>query len=129
MEEFFKITVICITGAILGLVIKKSAPEIKISLSLLITVLVSYCLLKNTKKMQAIIERLFYIGKIPTELFVPVYKTTLISFVSKIASSICRDAEDTALAAAVEIAAVCCGLTVTIPLIEKLLSILLEFIP
>ena len=59
-------------------------------------------------------------------MFVPLYKTVGIALVVKLGGSLCRDAGETALSSVVETAGAVCALLAALPLLQAVLSLLLE---
>ena len=63
---------------------------------------------------------------VPEQLFVPLYKTIGIAVVVRVGGELCRDAGESALAAALETAGALCALLASLPLLRAVLTLLLE---
>ena len=71
-------------------------------------------------------EELASRGGLGAELLSPLYKTIGVALVVKIGGGICRDAGETAVASALEIAGAVCALLVSLPLLRTVLMTLTE---
>ena len=80
---------LCVIAALLGLVLRRSNPEI-------------------------------------TLLLTPLYKTVGIALVVKVGGGLCRDAGESALAAALEFAGTVCALLTALPLLRAVLELITE---
>ena len=127
MEEIFRITALCLTAALLALVVKRGSVE----LAMLVTLAaVTAVLLGLVRELSALVDFLRELGRrssLPEELFRPLYKTLGIALVVRAGSALCRDAGESALAAALEMAGGVCGLVVALPLLRAVLELLVEF--
>ncbi|MDD3346328.1 SpoIIIAC/SpoIIIAD family protein [Oscillibacter sp.] len=126
MTEIFQVTALCVTGALLALVVKRGSPESALLLTLASAVLVLLFLLKDLESLLSFLTELAERSGVPMELFVPLYKTVGIALVVRLGGSLCRDAGETALGAVVETAGAICALLAALPLLRSVLSLLLE---
>lgn len=129
MEEVFRITALCLTAALLALVVRRGSGE----LAMLVTLAaVTVVLLGVARELSALADFLQELGQrsaLPEELFHPLYKTLGIALVVRAGGALCRDAGESALAAALETAGGVCGLVVALPLLRRVLELLMEFMP
>ena len=121
-----QITAVCVVSTLLVLVLKRGTPEHGLLLTLAVVALVLLFLEDTIRELLAFIETLAGKSGIAEELFVPLYKTVGIAMVVKIGAGLCRDAGETALASTVETAGILCALLVALPLLQTVLSLLLE---
>lgn len=121
-----QVTGLCVVGALLALVVKRGSPEGALLLTLAAVVLVLLLLLDGLGELMDFLGELAERSGVPPELFVPLYKTVGIAMVVRVGSSLCRDAGESALAAAVETAGAVCALLAALPLLRAVLSLLLE---
>lgn len=126
METVIQTAALCVVGALLALVLKRSVPEAALLLTLGTTVVVLLCLAGAVEELMAFLESLAERSGVSQELFVPLYKTVGIALVVKVGGSLCRDAGESALASVVETAGAVCALLVSLPLLQAVLSLLLE---
>ena len=112
MEQVIQITALCVVGALLALVVRRGTPELALLLAVACTVTVLLFLAEPVEVTQS--------------LFTPLYKTIGIAFVVKLGGELCRDAGEAAIAAVVEMAGAVCTLLVALPLLQTVLSLVLE---
>ena len=129
MEMVFQVVTICVVSSILALVLQKGSPELGLCLSLLTGVLVCVLLAEGLGKLMDFLEKLIRLSGTSQELFRPIYKLMGIGLVVRLGESLCRDAGDSALSAVVQTAGAVCGFLAALPLLESVLSLLLEMMP
>ena len=126
MEPVLQMTGLCVTGALLALVVKKGSPELALLVVLAAAVTV---LLLLSDMLESIVSFLGELGRrsgLEETMLTPLYKTVGIALVVKVGGSLCRDAGASALAAVVETAGSVCALLAALPLLRAVLSMLLE---
>lgn len=127
METVFRIAALCIIAALLTLVVKRGSGELAMLLSLAAVTAVLLSLAGALEELVAFLRTLGQRSGLPEELFLPLYKTVGIALVVKAGGNLCRDAGESALAAALEMAGSVCALLVALPLLQAVLDLLLEF--
>ena len=127
METVFQIVALCIITALLTLVVKRGSGELAMLLSLAAVTAVLLSLAGALEELVAFLRTLGQRSGLPEELFLPLYKTVGIALVVKAGGNLCRDAGESALAAALETAGSVCALLVALPLLQAVLDLLLEF--
>lgn len=128
METIVQVTLVCVVSMLLALVLKKITPELAMTLTLLTVVLVFVFLADGIRSLFALLTELSDASGVSDALFVPLYKTVGIALVVKAGGSLCRDAGESALEAAVETAGAVCAFLVALPLIRAVLKMLMELI-
>jgi len=126
MEQVIQAAALCVTGAILAVVIKKGSPEGALALTLAAAVAV---LLFVSGLLEELLQFLTELGRqsgVARSLFVPLYKTIGIALVVKVGGDLCRDAGESALASVVETVGSVCALLVALPLLQSVLTLLME---
>ncbi|WP_409968648.1 SpoIIIAC/SpoIIIAD family protein [Bengtsoniella intestinalis] len=126
MEMVFEITVGCLVTALLALVVAKSAPEMALVLMLGCTVVVMVYLAQVMGQVVGFFQTLANYGGLSEGLLEPLLKSMGIAVVVKVGSSLCRDANASALGAVVELSGTVCALSVALPLVETVLGKLVE---
>ena len=126
MEQVIQVTGLCVVGALLALVVRRGSPEAALLLALAATVAVMLFLGGAVAELVAFLRELGVRSGTPPDLFVPLYKTVGIALVVKVGGNLCRDAGESALAAAVETAGTICALLVALPLLQAVMDLLLE---
>lgn len=126
MEQVIQISVLCLLGALLTLLLKKGSPETALLLTLGIGVTVLLFLLKGAEDIISFLRELMERTAVSEEVFLPLFKTIGIALVAKTGSDLCKDAGESALASLVETAGSFCAVLVALPLLRAVLSMLLE---
>ena len=127
MEEVFRITALCLTAALLVVVVKRGSGERAMLVTLAAVTAVLLGLARELGALADFLRRLGQRSSLPEELFHPLYKTLGIALVVRAGSALCRDAGESALAAALEMAGAVCALVVALPLLQAVLELLMEF--
>ena len=127
METVFRIVVLCLTAALLALVVKRANGELAMLLSLAAVTAVLLSLASALEEAVRFLRTLGQQSGLPQELFLPLYKTVGIALVVKAGGELCRDAGESALAAVLEMGGSVCALLVALPLLQAVLEMLLEF--
>ena len=126
MELASRVTALCVVGAILALVLKKSSPEQSVLLVLCACIAGLALLMDELRELVAFLLELGEQSGVPEELFSPLYKTVGIGLVVKVGGELCRDAGGAALASVVETAGAVCALLAAMPLLRAVLALLME---
>lgn len=112
---------------VLSLVLKKDAPVIAFLLTLMAGVLIllyAFGMVGSTaQRFAALLAQ----GGVTDSLYLPVLRAVGIAVVVRIMSALCKDAGQSALAAKVEIVGAVLALSVCLPLLEQVLSLLAEW--
>lgn len=128
MEIIVQVTLLCVVGAVLSLVLKKAAPEQAMILTLLTVVLIFLFLSDSVGNLLGVLQDLGKASGVSDVLFVPLYKTVGIALVVKVGTSLCQDAGENALGTVVETAGTVCAFLVALPLVRAVLDMLMELI-
>ena len=107
---------LCVIAALLGLVLRRSNPEITLLLALT----------EPLTELLRFLERLAEQSGVSRTLLTPLYKTVGIALVVKVGGGLCRDAGESALAAALEFAGTVCALLTALPLLRAVLELITE---
>ena len=107
---------LCVIAALLGLVLRRSNPEITLLLALAAA----------AAELLRFLERLAEQSGVSRTLLTPLYKTVGIALVVKVGGGLCRDAGESALAAALEFAGTVCALLTALPLLRAVLELITE---
>lgn len=119
-------TALCVVAALLALVLRRGTPELGLMLTISVTVVVLLALADSMGEVLTFLTSLTEKSGVERSLFVPLYKTAGIAIVVNIGSCLCRDAGETALATVIETAGTLCALLAALPLLQAVLSLLLE---
>ena len=115
MELLIKASAVGIAAGLICLVIKKSNPELS-------AVSICFAAVSFTAPLRELAELIKSMTS-SGELFIaPVMKCAAIAIVTKLASELCRDSSQSAVASSVELAGSICALSVAMPLIISMLK-------
>ena len=126
MELSIQAAVLCVTAALLALVVRRGSPEAALLLPLGAAVVVLLSLAGSLTALMEFLGQLVEESGLSRELFIPLYKTIGIALVVKLGGSLCRDAGESALSSVVETAGAVCALIAALPLLRAVLALLLE---
>ena len=128
MERMAQAAALCLIGSILGLLIKKSAPEITMTLSLSLGVLLLLWIATDAGEVLAFLKELTERTGVPEVVFAPLLKTVAIALVARTTADLCRDAGESALGSLTESAGAVCALAASLPLLRTVMDILWELL-
>ena len=123
-----QVAVLCIVGAVLGLLMKKNAPETALLLTLAVGAVILLCLLQDAGEILEFLQELTEETAVPQAVFKPLLKTVGIALVAKVGSDLCRDAGESALASLTETAGAICAILAALPLLRSVIKLLLELL-
>ncbi len=67
-------------------------------------------------------------AQIDSEIYLPVLKAAAIAVLVRITSAVCKDAEESAIAAKIELAGISCAMIVCMPLFTKIIELIGQLI-
>ena len=92
MEAAAKIAAVCLLGALLTALLKKTSPDTALLLALAVCVVVLTALARGLEEVISFLRELLDWGGLSVELFVPLLKTVAIALISRVGGALCRDA-------------------------------------
>ncbi|MDR2360997.1 MAG: hypothetical protein LBD85_06990 [Oscillospiraceae bacterium] len=128
MEILLKAAAIGIAASVIGLVIRRQNPDMALMLTLAVTAAMLTGAAALITPLLSFINELAENAGISSELLSPVLKAVAISTVGKVASDVCRDADQSALSGSIEFCAALAALICAIPLTRAILMALKEMI-
>ena len=128
MELVHQVTALCVVGALLTVTVKKYAPDMALLVTLAAVLLVLLALMAPLRQLIGFLQKLGERSGVSQAMLTPLYKTIGIALVVQMGSSLCRDAGESALAAALETAGCVCAVMVSLPLLESVLALLMGFL-
>lgn len=124
MSDAVKIAITGIIAAICALTVRKQVPELSVLLAICaVTLILGYCV-GAFSAVVSFMDKLAELGHLTTNVAVPVMKAAGIAILSRFAADFCKDAKESALAAAVETAGAAIALVVIMPLINLVLELI-----
>ena len=124
MALIFKAAAAALIAGAIGLLIKRSNPELSLLLSSCTVALIMIAALGFAEGLKDLADAVRTITGSSETLITPVLKCVAIAIVTKISSELCKDASQAASAAAVELAGTVCALSVAMPLIMSMLKMI-----
>ena len=128
MEVIIKVTAVCLVGAVLAILLKKSNPELALLLALAACVTVLHLMAKGLEDVHAFLEEMAAWGGLSADLFTPLWKTVGIALLTRIGTELCKDADENAMATLVEMSGAFGAVLVAIPLFEAVWDMLQSLI-
>ncbi len=124
MSDIAKIAITGIVAAVCALTVRKQVPELSVLLAICAgTLILGYCVGAFSTVIE-FMEKLTALGGMNPDVIAPVMKVTGVAVLSRISADFCRDAKETALAAAVETAGAAVALLAILPLMELVLELI-----
>lgn len=116
METVLRVTALCLTGALLAVLLHRSGGEMALLLSLAVCGVAAMVLMEPLEELRDFWEDAAAWGELPVELFTPLIKTVGIALLSRTGSNLCRDAGEGAIASVLETAGAVAAIAVSLPL-------------
>lgn len=116
MDTAARIVAVCLVGALLAVLLKKTSPDMALLLALAVCLGVLAALTKGLEEVVTFLRVLLEWGGLSAELFVPLLKTVGIALISRTGGALCRDAGEGAMAGLVEMAGAFAAILVSLPL-------------
>lgn len=111
-----RVTALCLTGALLAVLLHRSGGEMALLLSLAVCGVTAMVLIEPLEELRDFWEDAAAWGELPVELFTPLIKTVGIALLSRTGSDLCRDAGEGAIASVLETAGAVAAIAVSLPL-------------
>ena len=111
-----KVTALCLVGAVLAALLKKSSPELALLLALAACAAVLLALVRGVETVTAFVREVMQWGGVESALFAPLFKTVAIALIIRTGADLCRDAGEGAMASLVEMAGAFGAVVVSLPL-------------
>ncbi len=111
-----RVTALCLTGALLAVLLHRSGGEMALLLSLAVCGVAAMVLIEPLEELRDFWEDAAAWGELPVELFTPLIKTVGIALLSRTGSDLCRDAGEGAIASVLETAGAVAAIAVSLPL-------------
>lgn len=124
MELIIKAAAAALTAGLVGLLIKRSNPELSLALSACTVALILIGAMGFAKGILELSEAVKTIAGGSAKFISPVLKCVAVAIVTKLASELCREASQSAAASAVELAGTLCAFSVALPLIMSMLKMI-----
>lgn len=122
MELVFRISAAAVCALVIGLLLKRTNPELSALLSVAVMAMILLAALRLSSGFQELLGLLRSQFGLTETMIQPVLKCVAAAIVTKMTADLCRDASQTAAASAVEIAGTVCALGIIMPLLISMLK-------
>lgn len=123
-----QIAAAAVAGAVCAAVVKKQAPDIALVVTLCAVALILSAAASVLEPVRELMDALGEQAGLSAAVLAPVIKTVGIALLTRVCAELCRDANESGIAAAVEIAGGGCALLVCLPLFHAVLELILELV-
>lgn len=122
MELILKAAALALTAALIGIVLRRTNPEMTLLLSICTVVLIMGAALGFAKSFTELAQTVQRIFGVSETLIKPVIKCVAVAIITKMTSDLCKDSSQAAAASAVELAGTVCALCIIMPLLMSMLT-------
>ncbi len=122
MELILKAAALALTAALIGIVLRRTNPEMTLVLSICTVVLIMGAALGFAKSFTELAQTVQRIFGVSETLIKPVIKCVAVAIITKMTSDLCKDSSQAAAASAVELAGTVCALCIIMPLLMSMLT-------
>ncbi len=128
MELVWKAAAVALTAAVVGLVLKKNAPELGFALALAAAGLALTLAARLGSNVRAMVTLAAQTTGLSASIVAPVAKCVGIGIVTRLTADLCADAGQSAAGSAVEICGAVCALAAALPLVESFFAMIDEML-
>lgn len=128
MTLLIKAAVTVIVGALMSLLLRRSAPELGLAVSISVSLLAAAFAMELVSGLSEILSLVREETGLSPAVVGPVMKCVGVGIVTRLSADICRDAGQSAAASAVELCGTACALVTALPLIRSLLKMISEML-
>lgn len=122
MELIVKAAALALTAALIGIVLRRTNPELSLLLNICTVVLIMGAALGFAKSFTELAQTVQRIFGVSETLIKPVLKCVAVAIITKMTSDLCKDSSQAAAASAVELAGTVCALCIIMPLLMSMLT-------
>ncbi len=126
MSLLIKAAALALAGAVLGLLLRRDAPELALALSVAISLLAAGLAVELCGELKQVAELAREQTGLSPAVVGPVLKCVGVGIVTRLAADLCKDAGQGAIASAVELCGAACAMVTAMPLIKSLLLMISE---
>ena len=122
-----KAAAVALIAGMMGLLIKRSNPEISLLLSAAAVTMIGIAAMSFAGEIKGLVKTVKTLCGTSDVFLAPVLKCTAVAIITKLTAELCRDASQGACAAAVELAGTVLAFGAALPLLEQVLTFLTEW--
>ncbi len=128
MEGISQIAALAVTAALCAAVVKKQTPEMALAVTLCAVAVILSLAIGVLAPVKGLMDALADKAGLRAAVLTPVVTTVGISLLTRVTAELCRDGQESGLAAAVEIGGSGAALLACLPLFEAVLQMILELL-
>lgn len=128
MDTITQIVALGVVGAVCATVVKKQTPDMALVLTVCAAALVLALAVGVLRPVRALLDELAQRAGLSAAVLGPVLKTVGAALLTRVTAELCRDAGESGIASAVEIAGGACALVICLPLFEAVVQLILELL-
>lgn len=128
MDIIGQVVAAAVIGAVCAAVVKKQTPDLALIVTLCAVALILGTAMAALAPVRELMDALGERSGLSAAVLAPVVKTVGIALLTRVCAELCRDANESGIAAAVEIAGGVCALLVCLPLFQAVLELILELV-
>ncbi|MDD6160041.1 MAG: SpoIIIAC/SpoIIIAD family protein [Oscillospiraceae bacterium] len=128
MNDVIRVAAAGIIAAVCALVVRKQTPELSLLLVICGSVIILLFCTGALSAVKQLMDELSQTGGLTAATVKPVMKVTGIAVITRLASDLCQDAGEKALAGAVEMAGSLFALLAVIPLMSAVLELITQLL-
>ena len=122
MELVLKAAALALTAALIGIVLRRTNPEMTLLLSICTVVIIMGAALGFAQSFTELAQTVQRIFGVSETMIKPVIKCVAVAIITKMTSDLCKDSSQAAAASAVELAGTVCALCIIMPLLMSMLT-------
>ncbi len=128
MSEVTRVAGAAIVAAVCAMAVRRQFPEGALLLAVCAGVLVLLSCTGALESVTALLDRLAGMGGLSPQVLAPVGRTVGVAIITRLAADFCKDAQEGALAGAVELAGTVLALAAVAPLLTAVLDLLAQLL-
>jgi len=128
MDELIRITVLAVLGLAMTLLLKRDIPPLALVITVALLIVILMITINTLGQVNTFIQQAAEVAELNSEILVPLLKTVAIAIIVRVFASLCRDACETAIASAVEIAGAAIALVLLLPLFNAVLELTVQLL-
>ena len=124
MSALIQAAALGLAGALISVLLRKSAPELGLALSIGISVVAAHLAVGLFRDLKQIVDMAGEQTGLSPAVISPVLKCVGIGIVTRLSVELCKDAGQGAIASAVELCGTACAMVTALPLLRTLMEMI-----
>ena len=126
--DILALAAVGVTAAICGVMLRQRTPEVGLVLSLTACALLLRHTLPMMETIRDVLKEVAVLAELSPEILSPMLRTVGLAVVTKLASSLCRDAGESGVASFLEVAGGAAAVMTALPLLKMVLGLVMELL-